>query len=141
MDEFVIKSSDDDCTIVFCGREPEDAGRPLDYFHVRISRSDLSATARVWAGHPLAHPSNWLHELARTWQSWRGELVWNSLERELALVATRDRFGHITIRIELRSGFMEHDWSLRAFVVVDAGQLDGLARQAERFFGKEGILQ
>jgi Family of unknown function (DUF6228) len=140
IDEFVIKSSVDDSTLTFCNRNPEDRDLLLYHFEVKISRSDLSATARVWAGHCLSHPAPWFHELAKNWQGWRGELVWNSLERELALVATRDRFGHITIRIELRSGLMERDWILRAFVVVDAGQLDELARTADRFFGHEGLL-
>ena len=141
MDEFVIKSSVDDCTIAFVEREPEDPTLPIERFRVKVTRNDLSATAPVWGGYTLSSPAPWFHELARNWQDWQGELVWNSLERELALVATRDRLGHINIRIELRSGLMAHEWSLQAFVVVDAGQLDVLARQAERFFGREVICR
>ena len=144
MDEFVVKSSRDDCTLTFCNRQPDDRSEPIDRFEVEVTRCDLSARASVWAGYTASHPAEWFHEVARSWPGWKDEIVWSSLEGELTLAASHDRFGHITIRIELRPSYgrsWEHDWSLKAFVVAEAGQLETLAKHAARFFERDGILR
>ena len=104
-------------------------------------RHDLSAETRVWAGNESSHPAPWLHDLAARWKGWEGKLAWESLEHELALVARHERFGHIPVQINLRSGFMELDWRVEAFVQLYAGKLEEFAKQASRFFGKDGYLR
>src|SRR3981081_2746630 len=105
MDEFIIKSSLDDCSLKFCNRNPEDRSASIDYYDVEIARCDLFAKATVYAGYTAAHPALWLHELAQNWKGLRDEFIWKSLEGELSLAGSRDRFGHITIRAELRPSF------------------------------------
>ncbi|RLT18034.1 MAG: hypothetical protein DWI28_05245 [Planctomycetota bacterium] len=76
--------------------------------------------------------------MARQWAGWSGELVWESLEGELAIRCSRDRVGHIFIRVELRSGPYTEDWRVVVTVLAEAGQLETIARRAEMFFGCAG---
>ena len=141
MDEFAIKSSVDDSLIEFSNRLPDERALPIELFSVRVSRSDLFAAAGVWASYTGSNPAKWFLELAENWRGWQGERQWESIEHELRLVATNDRRGHVAIRIRLRSGFWNDDWSVEATVQVDAGQLDGFARHAIKFFGEDGRYQ
>jgi hypothetical protein len=75
-------------------------------------------------------------EMAQRWSGWSGELVWESLEGEFTIKSSRDRSGHIFIRVELRSGPMLNDWHVVATVAAEAGQLEKLAVNAIGFFGQ-----
>jgi hypothetical protein len=141
LDEFTIKSSVDDSRIEFSDRLPDSRASPIESFVVKVARCDLYAAAKVWTGYTGSQPAEWWCGLAENWRGWPGELQWESLEHELRLVATNDRRGHIAIRIQLRSGFRDYDWSVAATVMVDAGQLEGLAKHAISFFGEDGRYQ
>jgi len=141
VDEFVVKSSVNDARFEFFDRLPVNPVSPIESFGVKLSRYDLRAVTKVWASYTGAHPAQWFCELAGKWHGWQAELQWESLEQEVRLAATHDRFGHIAIRIELRSGLWIDDWSVAATVTVDAGQLEGLARHAISFFGEDGTYK
>ena len=146
MQTFIIKSASGQATVEFFEREPEDTDKSIDHFWVRIQDRDLSAVGRVYAGyagyasHPAgSHPVNLFAEMARRWSGWEGELNWDSIEGELRIRCTRDRFGHISIRVELRSGHWENNWLVRATVIAEAGQLERIAREAALFFGQPSL--
>ena len=141
MDEFIIKSSVDSCALIFFDRLPEDRSRSMDSFCVKIARGDLSAETNVWAAYQGADPSTWLEDISRHWKGWEGERIWESLEHELSLTAKHERFGHIHVRVRMQSGFTERDWRVDAFLLLYAGELESLAKQAPRFFGRDGCLQ
>jgi hypothetical protein len=141
VDEFIIKSSVDDLRIEFFDRLPESRTSPIDSFVVKVTRYDLFTATKVWAGYTSSHPAEWFCELAESWRGWQGERQWESMEHELRLVATNDRRGHIALGIQLRSGFSDYDWSVAATIMVDAGQLEGVAKHAVSFFGEEGRYQ
>ena len=131
MDEFVIKSSVDDCSLQFL---PPGSGGP-SHWRVRVTHHDLDAEARVYAG---KIPTAWLQSLARDWQGWDDERTCRlGGDDELILSARHDHRGHIVLGVELWSGLTDHDWCVRATVVIEAGQLEQLGRNAERFFGNE----
>jgi hypothetical protein len=138
MDVFEIKSSKDDCALEFFDRVPEDRSSPLESFNAKVTRCDLYGAVNVWAGYAKFHPGHWFRELAENWRGWEGERKWASLEGEITLSATNDRRGHVAMRVQMRSGFWDNDWHVTATVQVDPGQLDGFARHAAMFFGKEG---
>lgn len=137
MDEFNIKSSGDDCCLTFYDRDPEDSFLAISSYRIRVTRSDLLATAKIYADAPDVHPASWLRELAQKWMGWESRLHWES-GSGLRLSAENDRRGHVLIRVELQAGWYDNDWNLRAAVTVDAGQLEGLAKHATMFFGKQG---
>ena len=138
MDEFFIPSAAGDGGLLFFQRSPPDPTIPIDGFWVRVTDQNLSAAAQVYAGYAPSHPVSLFAEMAQQWAGWSGELVWESLEGELKIRCSRDRVGHIFIRVELRAGQMPEDWRVIATVLAEAGQLEGIARRAELFFGRAG---
>lgn len=136
MDEFLIPSATGDGGLLFFGRSPADPSKSIDHFWVRVTDHNLSAAAQVDAGYAPSHPAPLFANMARQWAGWSGELVWESLEGELTIRCSRDRVGHIFIRVELRSGPMPDDWCIVVTVLAEAGQLESCARRAELFFGR-----
>ena len=65
-------------------------------------------------------------DLAANWRGWLGRKEWRSLEGELRLTAECDRLGHVWITTELGQG-SPAAWTATLVVLVEAGQLDGLA--------------
>ena len=136
MDEFLIPSAAGSGGLLFFQRSPSDPAKPIDGFWVRVTDQNLSAAVPVYAGYAPSHPVPLFAQMAGQWAGWSGELVWQSLEGELTIGCSRDRVGHVFIRVELRSGQMPEDWRVVATVLAEAGQLVSIARRAEQFFGR-----
>lgn len=123
----IIKSAYDGITLEFFDLE-------ADYFKVRLSGSDFSGTARVYVYEPMpTHLANFFRDLANQWQGWPGKKEWVSLEGELSLTATSDSTGHTSLSVRLRSGPYPFDWSLSGVLLIEAGQLEGIAARIEKF--------
>lgn len=56
------------------------------------------------------------------------------MEGEFYLVATTDSTGHITVVADLNPNAFPPSWSGKISVVVEAGQVEKLARDAKVFF-------
>ncbi len=134
MSTFVIRSATGPASLEFFERTPEAPGQALERFKVRLELPDLTAVARVYMGSADDHPASFFARMASQWRGWDGPLVWESPEGELILCATQNRAGHVSIRVEVRSGPTEKDWTLYATIQAEAGQLDDLAHQAAMFF-------
>jgi Family of unknown function (DUF6228) len=135
MDSFPIRSASGAGSLEFFERTPADARLPIERFKVRLTDHDLAAVGRVYVGPDDPNPALLFARMAADWRGWSGELAWDLPEGELGLRCARDRTGHVAIRVELRSGPGGGDWTVRATVVVEAGQLEELSRQAASFFG------
>src|SRR5438105_4551533 len=110
-----------------------------DYFFAELRGSQFHGSARVYS-HVVSDPSDFFKDLAIAWHGWRGwEGVksWASLEGEFELSATCDSAGHISLSIQLRSGPYPFDWVLRTVLLLEVGQLDGIASHVARFFAHE----
>jgi len=138
MDEFQIPSANGCGGLLFYDRTPFDPEKPVDYYWVRLTDHNLSAVAQVWGGYLAGHPARVFEEMARRWSGWLDEMRWESLEGEMVLRCTHDRKGHISIRVTLRSGPLEHDWEVIATVMAEAGQLEDIVRRGRTFFGRDG---
>jgi Family of unknown function (DUF6228) len=69
--------------------------------------------------------------LAKDWRGWSDERRWESLEGDVALIAVHDGHGTVRLRASLRTeAFAQHRWNASAELLLDAGGLDHLARQA-----------
>jgi hypothetical protein len=132
---FHIPSAAGAGSLEFFERTPADTRRPVERFKVRLTDQELSAIGRVYASGSERSPAPLFARMAVNWNGWQGEVSWAALAGELSLRCTQDRAGHVTIRVELRSGPGENDWSVRSTIMTEAGQLDEIARQAELFFG------
>lgn len=143
MDSFLVPSASGAVALEFFERTPPDPSKPIERFKVRLDGPELSAIGRVyvdtavyWEG-AAAHPTSMFAQMAVNWTGWQDELAWGSLEEELTLSCTQDRAGHVSIKVELRSGSTEEDWTVRATVMTEAGQLEEIARHAALFFGRD----
>jgi hypothetical protein len=103
-----------------------------DYFGVRIDGPAIRATAQVYDCDTV-HLKEFFADMAAQWKGWPGEKGWQSLEQELKLAATNDSIGHIRLAIQMRSGHYEYDWTVSAAILLEAGQLDGIAKSVAEF--------
>jgi len=123
-----LTSSNSDVAIEFSDVE-------RDYFRVSVIAHDHSATRRVYAYTDGAGIARLFADAAREWKGWNGVKVWESLEGELRIELSIDRLGHVIVAVQLRSDPGGSDrWQLDAELGLDAGQLDGVARGADRLW-------
>ena len=137
MDSCLITGSSGS-SIEFLDRTPTNRTAPIERFRVRVKDESLAAEVFVYARDHSGHPAKFFGEMAESWQGWTGERKWGSLDGEIWLCATRDRAGHIYLRVELRSeDASETGWKVAATITIEAGQPEEIARQATLFFGRE----
>ena len=130
MERFVLES--EDVRAVFRSRQFADGW--LQSYALELEAPDFHASTRVenpGYGHP---PSQLFQELATHWSGWSGPKVWRAMEGELEIAATSDSVGHIKFELKVPTYSEASHWSASAWVVVEAGQLERLAREAQAFF-------
>lgn len=103
-----------------------------DRFSVRLELTGLQATI-VASSYMSEGIADLFASFARDWRGWDGERGWTSCEGEVELVATADRAGHVQLIVAVRRGWEPHGWQARGVIQLEAGQLDGLARDAASF--------
>ena len=106
---------------------------------------DQSFVAALTAGPVIAaidvyeySPKSWtayFRDLAENWRGWSGARVRESIEGQLRLSSTCDRTGHIACRVLLQNQVEGADWRVEVPILLEAGQLQSIARAAEQFFG------
>jgi hypothetical protein len=106
-----------------------------DRWQVTLSLPGLSASTEADAiAYDGEHALGQLfRRLADDWRGWEGERTWSSLEGDFVLAATHDGLGHVALQVRLRSGPYAEDWLVTGTIWLDAGQLDGVARDAAAF--------
>lgn len=134
MDMFAL--SDSEYGITFCQPIRDKTGW-LDSFVVRIKEPGLNAEARVENSGVIQGPETFFRDIAQSWRGWVGEKTWHALEGELALIATADSLGHITIRVQLQPTAGPDSWRTVTYAYAEAGQLDSLSSRAAKFFRRE----
>jgi hypothetical protein len=122
-----LKSANSDVYVEFSEVDGDD-------FRISMSAADHSATRRICAFTDRAGVARLLAEAARDWQGWKGAKVWESLDCDLRLELRTDRLGHVTLTVRLRQDLGGPRWQLETELVVEAGQLEALARDAERLW-------
>jgi hypothetical protein len=101
------------------------------YFVATLRGPDLNAEARV-ATYMSAGFVELFDDLAAHWRGWAGKKEWRSLEGELQLTAECDRLGHVWLTVGLCQG-APAVWTVTLVLLVEAGQLEALARAARTF--------
>jgi len=132
MSQFVI-TSQQGAKCIFHSRSYEVGVWP-DSYTVELEDLDFRASARVANPGYGFPPSVLFTRLASQWAGWRGNEEWRSMEGEFAIVATCDRTGHVKIVFSFPTPAQSAYWSASAFVFVEAGQLESIARDAHAFF-------
>ena len=131
-DEFVV-SAPEGARCRFHSREFEANGW-LACYVIELEGVDFRAAVPVIHLPEGTPPSDLFTRLAAHASAWPGREAWASIEGELAIEATCDRTGHVTLVFTLRAPPQCGEWSASATYVSDFGQLDRLARGATAFF-------
>jgi hypothetical protein len=136
MSGFLIKDVNSSTTFRFEGSIPAGlTGYDGCSFSASVSSHVLNAVTKVYD----IRPDRWaafFWDLAAHWRGWQGVKDHESLEGHLRLEAeAADSLGHIRLRICLRGVDAPHLWMAETSLIVEAGQLDDLARRAEGYFG------
>ncbi|TBW46842.1 hypothetical protein EZI54_23095 [Marinobacter halodurans] len=105
----------------------------LEYYSLTLSGPQMRATVRVSNPPYGESPVDFFESIAASWQGWNGAKEWASLEGEYQMSAKTDSTGHITLSIRMWSGNWEPYWSSEVAVVIEAGQLENLARKIRGF--------
>jgi hypothetical protein len=129
METVTIKSAHDGITLEFSGYSG-------GYYNVSVNGTNCHGAGKVYAYEPASKISAFFHDMAANSRGWNGKKNWGSLEGELSLSATCDSTGHITLSVELHSGPYPFDWRLSAVLLIEAGQLERIASQVEKFIGR-----
>jgi len=132
MDEFVI-GSEKEVTLTFHSRQFRHDGW-LDAYSITAAARDFEAVIHAENPPYGTSPTNFFQELASNWAGWSGKKTWGSMEGEYNLAATTDLTGHITLVAELNPLGIPPCFSALLSLVLEAGQLDQIARRAKLFF-------
>jgi hypothetical protein len=111
-----------------------------EYYQVILKAQDLTASAKVYAFEPHGALVQYFADLAAHWKGWDGEKKWSSLEGEFTLSCKSNGHGHVEMKVMLKSGLYEDDWSVQIMMNVDAGQLEEIASNIKRFFSKYAAI-
>lgn len=82
-------------------------------------------------------PSVLFEDIASHWSGWNGEKGWSALEGECAFAATCDSTGHITLTLRLLPHALPPCWHAQVALVLEAGSLERVARDAATFFERQ----
>lgn len=127
---FEIKSASGATRLTLAWADP-------DHIVATISDVGLTASASVYM-YERQLPSSFFVEIARDWRGWEGQRAWAAIEGELSLTATSDKIGHVRLEVLLRNGVGDQSWEVNAWLTLEAGQLDSIARQVNRFNSRAG---
>jgi hypothetical protein len=96
-------------------------------------RATGTADLEDWNGGPGAL-TRYFEDMETNWRGWTGAKEWRDAEATLALSATHDGKGHISLRVELQN--MSYDgpgqWRLAAHIPLEAGALADVASRVGR---------
>ena len=134
MGSFAIKSVSGGVELVL-GPVCDDEGY---YYTVQLISPVVSGRCDVY-DHHSSKLAAYFGELAVLWwHGWEGEKAYESLEGQLRLSATRDSVGHVYLGVALRDGMGGAEYTAGAKLVIDAGQLDGIAEGVKEALGALG---
>ena len=134
MKQFVLKS-EQGAKVTFHSPKYDEAGW-LDSYAIDLEAHDFRASTRVenpGFGHP---PTQLFSQIAAHWSGWKGSEKWCAPEGELDIEATSDALGHIKLEFKVPGYSLSKGWSAAAWLVVEAGQLERLAGEANEFFNR-----
>ena len=102
---------------------------------VKLQDQGLAASSEIHAivSGPADLPTSFFDSLAESWRGWRGTKDWSSYERDLEFAAAADGKGHVFLRVKLAAGASGDQWRAQAELLLEAGQLEALAKQFRAF--------
>jgi|SRR5205823_4844063 len=132
----VIKSAQGVGRLELSNQEPANSLRPVEHFVATLRVEGLHAATRVYTPPFCGGPQDlaqFFDDLAVNWRGWVGARDWSSLEGEIKISCTSDKLGHVEMGILLRSSLLPLNWEASGTLIVEAGQLESVARAVRKF--------
>ena len=104
------------------------------YFDVALSAPHFRGATRVYNEPFGRSPAHFFRELVEKLPGSKEETGWGSLDGEFSLEAISDLTGHTTVRVMIQENTGEV-WRVEGYLILEAGQLETIARAVEKFFG------
>src|SRR6266850_3757749 len=98
------------------------------WFQVRLT-GPVVASVKAYDNH-YGSLTSFFADLATHWNRPVESLSWGSLESHVVLDAKFDRLGHIYLKVTLRDVDAPAAWRVETTLVVEAGQLEEIAKIA-----------
>jgi Family of unknown function (DUF6228) len=97
-------------------------GGEIEYARARLQVNGLEASMRVSSHYATGFDElvAIFRRLAAGWRGWHGEVMYESLEHDLRVIATHD--GHIRLAVQLRQSAVPEGWSASAVIRLDPGE-------------------
>ena len=104
----------------------------LESYRLRVVSDDFNLETKVDNAPYGEMLPDFFTNLAEHWQGWDGAKKWRALEDEYRIDAVMSKTGHVTLTITVNL----HQYQWRAIVefMVEAGQLEAIAKHSKRFF-------
>lgn len=109
------------------------SGRDVESYTADLWSDGIRATTSVYT-YGTDGLADFVHDLAARWRGWSGAERWSSLEGQLALEASHDGLGTVTVVVRLTPSALMDRWSSMVVLALDAGGLAPLAKDVDRFF-------
>lgn len=135
MQELLIES-DREFAIRFHAKTLATDGWPDSYI-VELSARHFMASFEVGNAREGSSPCVLFEEMAAEPDGWPGLKSWGALEGEFGLSASMDPTGHVTLTVERDASWQTPGWSCSFSLLIEAGQLAGLAADARDFFSRQ----
>jgi Family of unknown function (DUF6228) len=108
--------------------------------HVHLWRREVQANVLVdehETGETMRGLSILFESLAKDWRGWEGRRGWGSIEGEFKLYAAHDGLGTVELMVTLaqRDPAAGTTWNASASLLLDAGGLGDIAREAVKLAG------
>ncbi len=112
--------------------DPTSEGDDLWSFRIQMLGPGLAADGgtQTLGGHLI----EFLQRLAEMWSGWEGVQAWIGIDENLRIEASRDRAGHVFLRIAMDESLLPPRWTAEVTIRLDAGEdMKRLARDVEHF--------
>lgn len=134
MDKLVIKS-EREVSLTFHSRR-FNAESWLEHYCITANARNFNASIEVENPPYGMSPAEFFERIAAEWSGWKGAKEWGAIEGEYNLSATCDSLGHITLEVEINRNGYPLCWPGILSLIIEAGQLEKLARDAKAFFNE-----
>jgi hypothetical protein len=121
---FVIKSSKNSLVLEMRAEKTDSIVAKLSGFGIQVETFVSTYMSRGIGA--------FFTDISENWDGWSGNKEWGSLEGEIKLKASCDRLGHIFLSVQLANE-APPIWEVQAELLLEAGQLEKIAKEARTF--------
>ena len=127
MNSVILKSSETSAEIEFFSRDK-------DYFSFSYRSQLIRFDKRVWA---YTDAKFWVENarfMSENWKGWSGEVLIQSIERELVLSFTSDSYGHVTVNICVGEYDGPEPWKVEIELMATTSMMTAFYNDLAEFF-------